>query len=185
LELGENTTWCTPVISDWSIWKAFDFNRQNQWWTILENMTRDMVNDAKGDYFVSITDIHPGVDSLVALRGPESLCIDLYDNPQTVKKAILNIWEPFKEMYEIIFNLTSENLAGSSNWMGVWHPGKMHTVSADFMCMVSNDMFEEFMLPEIEEEVKWLDASIFHLDGPDTLRHLDALLDNHRPLVAP
>jgi len=38
-------------------------------------------------------------------------------------------------------------------------------------------MFREFILPEIIVEASWLDASIFHLDGPGALRHLDTLLD--------
>ena len=53
--------------------------------------------------------------------------------------------------------------------MGVWNENNWHTISADFMALISNNMFQEFILPEIHEEVNWLDASIFHLDGPATL----------------
>jgi len=38
-------------------------------------------------------------------------------------------------------------------------------------------MFEKFFLWEIEEEIEWLDRSIYHLDGPGALQHLDALLE--------
>ena len=42
--------------------------------------------------------------------------------------------------------------------------------------MVSKEMFDEVFLPGIVEECRHLDASIYHLDGPDALRHLDSLL---------
>jgi hypothetical protein len=38
-------------------------------------------------------------------------------------------------------------------------------------------MYKEFFLPELLAEMEWLDRSIYHLDGPGALRHLDTLLD--------
>ena len=56
-----------------------------------------MVKDAKGDYFVGMTDIHPGADALAALRGPENLCIDLIENPEIIKKMNFEILEYLKK----------------------------------------------------------------------------------------
>jgi len=38
-------------------------------------------------------------------------------------------------------------------------------------------MFEDLFLPAIERECSHMDRSIYHLDGPGALRHLDRLLD--------
>ena len=38
-------------------------------------------------------------------------------------------------------------------------------------------MFNEFFLPGIRRECAFYERSIYHLDGPGALRHLDALLD--------
>jgi len=43
--------------------------------------------------------------------------------------------------------------------------------------MISNEMFREFFLPGIVKECRQVDASIYHLDGPNALRHLDSLLE--------
>jgi hypothetical protein len=43
--------------------------------------------------------------------------------------------------------------------------------------MVSKDMFDEIFLPGITEECRFHEASIYHLDGPGALRHLDSLLE--------
>jgi len=37
-------------------------------------------------------------------------------------------------------------------------------------------MFEKFVVPEIRETGKYLDYIIWHLDGPEEIKHLDALL---------
>jgi hypothetical protein len=42
--------------------------------------------------------------------------------------------------------------------------------------MISPALFQEFFLPEIADEIAWLDRSIYHVDGRDALRHLNALL---------
>jgi hypothetical protein len=42
--------------------------------------------------------------------------------------------------------------------------------------MVSKKMFDEVFLEGIAAECKFFDQSIYHLDGPGALRHLDSLL---------
>jgi hypothetical protein len=42
--------------------------------------------------------------------------------------------------------------------------------------MISPKMFNEFFLEELVEECRHLEASVYHLDGPDALCHLDSLL---------
>jgi hypothetical protein len=43
--------------------------------------------------------------------------------------------------------------------------------------MISTKIFEKFFMPELVAEIEWLDRSIYHLDGPGALRHLEMLLD--------
>jgi hypothetical protein len=42
--------------------------------------------------------------------------------------------------------------------------------------MISTQMYEELVVGELLEELDFLDASIYHLDGLDALKHLDRLL---------
>jgi hypothetical protein len=42
--------------------------------------------------------------------------------------------------------------------------------------MISDKMFEEYFLPGIVRECRHMDRCIYHLDGPQALRFLDALL---------
>ena len=38
-------------------------------------------------------------------------------------------------------------------------------------------MFLEFVVPELESLSEYLDYMVFHLDGPDEIKHLETLLD--------
>lgn len=38
-------------------------------------------------------------------------------------------------------------------------------------------MFREFVVPCISEQCRWLDNSLYHLDGTQAMCHLDALLE--------
>lgn len=73
--------------------------------------------------------------------------------------------------------MISEKQKFCSNWTGIIHPNELwYPTSCDFSCMISEDCFEEFIIPELTEEINWLHSSIYHLDGVGALRHLDRLL---------
>lgn len=173
----EDTSYAKPIIDNWHD-QPLVFDPQNKWWQKMIHMTEAMVADAKEDYFVGITDLHAGADGLVSLRGPENLCLDLYDHLEVVKKALFQLLPVFQKQLDTLYDITTKNLPGSSNWMGVWHPEKWYVTSSDFICMISEEQFEHFVLPELLEEINWLsERTIFHLDGPGALKHLDRLLE--------
>ncbi len=174
----KDTSYSVPIIEHWDNHKQLVFDKSNRWWQSIVDITKSYVDDAKGDYFVGITDLHPGADGLVSLRGPEKLCMDLFDNPDRVKTALTDILPAFQYQLDTLYDITKHNLGGSSNWMNIWHPEKWYVVSSDFICMISEDMFEEFIVPELLMEIDLLKGnSIFHLDGPGSLKHLDTILE--------
>lgn len=176
LEFGEETSWAHPIIEDWNDVDRLKFNAESLWYKKIIQMTKDIVEDSKGDYMVGITDLHPGADGLVALRGPENLCYDVLDYPERVKDGVMELLPGFKKTVDELFDITQKYQKGTTNWMGQWHPEKWYVTSCDFSCMISQDMYKEFILPELIEELNYLDASIYHLDGPGALKHLDTLL---------
>jgi len=82
----------------------------------------------------------------------------------------------FCQEYERLYQMTTKYQKGSTNYMGLWHPGRWYPPCCDFSCMISEEQYEELIVEEIEKEVAFLDASIYHLDGPGALRHLDRIL---------
>ena len=65
----------------------------------------------------------------------------------------------------------------TTSWTPLPVDGTFYIPSNDFSCMISTAMFEQFFLQGIVEECNYYDRSIYHLDGPDALRHLDLLLE--------
>jgi len=177
LIFAEGTSWAKPLIEDWATAPPLRFDRENRWWKLTLQMTEAALERALGRYFVGLTDLHGGLDALAALRGQQNLCLDLIERPDKVKEAMAFLTPLWFTIYEEPHRLIQRKLRGSSTWIGLWSPGKMYPVSCDFICLISPSMGREFVLPDIVAEIEWLDHSIYHLDGPGALPHLDALLE--------
>ena len=62
------------------------------------------------------------------------------------------------------------------SWMGIWSLTPAIDLQCDFSCMISPAMFDDLFLPALREQTERVDRTIYHLDGPDAVRHLDSLL---------
>jgi len=60
--------------------------------------------------------------------------------------------------------------------MQTWAPGPHYQMSCDFSAILSPEMFRRFILPELDGYMSVNEYSVYHWDGPDALKHLDALL---------
>jgi hypothetical protein len=176
----EGTSWAKPFIRDWASFPGFAFDPSNRWWRLTLEMLRAATEAGAGKYFVGLTDLHGGMDALSAARGRENLCLDLLDHPAHIRRAMDFLTPFWFEVYEQMHSIVQRKMQGSSTWIGLWSPGRMYAVSCDFCSMVSPRHFEEIILPDIAAEVDWLDHSVFHLDGPGALPHLDRLLEMPR-----
>ncbi len=176
LYFGETTSWSEPIYDSIESAPTLSIDRKNHWYQKILELTQRAVDDAKGEYIVGITDLHPGLDCLSALCGSENACIDLYACPDRVKEAVSEVFEAFKILYTDLNRICLKNQIGSANWMTPWYNGRWYVTSCDFICMISEEMFDEFVLEDLIAQTKWLDANIFHLDGVQASRHLDKLL---------
>lgn len=177
LKFAETTSWAVHCTTNLENHPDHMFDDQNIWWRRLLELTQEAATDAKGDYLVAISDLHAGLDALVSLFSPQQVCLGLVDTPQIIEKRIWQIFDVFRTVYDRLYEVVKSNQDGATcNWMGVFHPGRWYVTSCDLICMLSRDDFRRFVLPELEAELDMLDASLFHLDGPGALRHLDDLL---------
>jgi hypothetical protein len=176
IEFGEDTSWAVHNVTDWETLPDIVFDENNLWWKRILQMTRDVAADAKNDYIVGVADLHPGSDALVSLRGPQEMCFDTIECPDLLKKFDRQVFEVYKNVYERLYGIVSGVGNGMTYWMGVWSDKRNYVVGSDFSCMVSPDTYEDLIAPSIEGEIDFLDQSIYHLDGPQALKHLDRVL---------
>lgn len=177
INFGDITSWAIHKADSCEQLTDIFFDDQSVWFKRIYHLTQMAVNEAKGEYLVGVTDLHAGLDGLVSLIGPENLCYDTVDNPHLVEKYIWQVFDVFKAVYQRLYNCTAQ-VQGScaTNWMNVLYPEGGYVTSCDFCCLLSPDDFRKFVLPELRAELDFLGASLFHLDGPRALRHLDDLL---------
>ena len=175
---GPGTTWTVPNIIDWE--KDMDkavIDRTSEYFVALDDYIRELLKYSKDKFAVGFTDFHPGGDHLAALRDPEVLCTDLYDYPEFVKAKLKSSYVEYFKLYDYFYNMTTLEGEPTSGWINLVVNGRYNITQNDFSCMISTKMFEEFFLDGLIEECEKLDKTIYHLDGPDALRHIDLLLD--------
>lgn len=179
LEFTADTSWSQPIVRDVADWAGIartppDFG--NEHWQAIERMTRLALQRREGRYLVGLTDLHGNYDILAALRDPQDLCVDLLDDPDLVERAALHVAQGFVEATRRNWRILSEAGMPSTTWIPALHRGLFYVPSCDFWCTISTEMARRRVLPSIAAEMAPLERSIFHLDGPDALRHLDLVL---------
>lgn len=174
---GDITSWAIHKSQSCEQLSDIVFDERNIWFRRIYQLTQMAVSQSKSEFVVGVTDLHSGLDGLVSLIGPENLCYDIADNPELVEKFIWQVYDIFKKVYQKLYDCTSKLQVGAAtNWMNVLYPKGGYVTSCDFCCLLSPDDFRRFVLPELKAELDFLGTSLFHLDGPQALRHLDDLL---------
>lgn len=176
LEFGEETSWSVPILADWDHVDDVKFSRNNVYFRKIEEMTAALLEAGRGIFYTGITDLHPGGDAVAAFRDPYQLNYDMIEHPDEVKKLVRYVTEVYKEVYDGYYHRLVAADQPISSWAGIVSTKRWLVPSNDFSCMVSPKMFEEVFLESIVDECRHYEASLYHLDGPDALKHLEALL---------
>lgn len=144
----------------------------------LKKLTSELVSRAGHDYFVGMNDNCGIIDGLAHLRGTENLLTDMIEEPEFVHAARDKITDAWIRTQAEIFEIVKDNnLGGSSHgWMHLWSPKRHLQLQCDYACMISPSMFEEFVLPELEDTANAFEHCTYHLDGIEQIRHLDLIL---------
>lgn len=176
--VGETTVWYEPSIPDPDQCSPLRFDTGNLWWKRHLAIIEEAVRVSAGRYLVGCPDLIENIDTLAQLRGSEALLIDLIERPEWVKEKLAEInqafFQAFDAIHGVIADCNSHNAFGA---FSIWGPGKTAKVQCDFSCMISAEMFREFVVPPLAEQCKWLDYSIYHLDGTQALHHIPALCE--------
>ena len=91
--------------------------------------------------------------------------------------ALEEINQSWLAIYQGCFEIIHQFQPGYVDWLGIWSEKPAVTVECDFSVMVSPRMFRRFFLPALAQQVDWIERTVYHLDGPGQIPHLDAILD--------
>ena len=175
---SEETVWFEneQVITDWENPPGPILHKESPMYRLSEKLTEAALNAGKGKFLTSVTDIGGIYDIIAALRGTQTLLLDLYEYPEEIKayaKELRRVWMEY--FHEQAFRLISQQ-GGMVSWMPIWSDKPYYPLQCDFSAMISPDMFEEFILPDLRYQTENMPRSIYHLDGPGEIPHLKLLL---------
>ncbi len=170
------TTWFeTP--KEWHEIDEIVLDPDNEWWKKTCELTCVAVERGQGRFLTGLTDIGGNLDIAASLRGSQRLCLDLIDCPDKVLRFSEKINKLWFRYYSALYDIMQPRMPGTSAWMGIWSPLRWYPLQCDFSAMISPQMFEQFVLPYLKEQCRWLDHAIYHWDGPGQIPHLDRLLE--------
>ncbi len=178
LRFGDyGTSWTDPILRDWSEADRIALDWENRYFHKLVALTDAMLELGRGRYIVGMPDWHPGGDLVAALRNPQDLAVDLIDHPEEVKALLKRLQPDYFTVYDFWYKKLRNAGQPITSWLELASNTKYYIPSNDFSALISTAMYREFFLPGIIEECRFLDRSIYHLDGPGALRHLDTILE--------
>lgn len=176
VEPRPDTTWFNPArlrdIED--IRPRFD--PDSFWWKRVVDVTRSACQYWEGQVAISHTDLGGTLDVVASLRSTQGLLADLINAPGEVERVIRETSEIWRYCYDCLTDIISPYCPGTVPWAPSWSASRTYMLQCDFSYMVSPDMFERFVLPELQTCCNFLDDAFYHLDGVGALPHLDMLL---------
>ncbi len=176
-EDSKDTNWMDHWVEDWEAALPLTLNEESPTWKKLIAWSERLREHANGRYLVSTCDLHSNMDALLAIRGGMNLSMDFYDCPDMLDRAMADVRKLYQPMYDRLYEAGGMGGdLGSTSWCPFWSDGKLATIQCDYICMIGPEHFRRFVMPALEEEAAFLDRTLYHLDGPGALVHLDDVL---------
>ena len=170
------TSWTEPILHDWADVDQIQLDWNSPYLAKLDELTDAFLEVGRDKFIVGMTDWHPGGDCIAALREPQLLAMDMLEHVDEIRALLPRITRDYFQIYDRFYEKLRAHGQPISTWLPLVCDEKYYIPSNDFSIMISKQMFDDIFLPGIAEECRFLDRSIYHLDGPGALRHLDSIL---------
>jgi hypothetical protein len=174
LEGREDTIWIRDQ-------KNFDGNivwhENNKWWQLHLDLLKACKAKANGRYLVGCPDLVEGLDVLASLKGSDNVMMDMMLEPEMTLQQLQAINEVYFKVFDRIYDIIKVEEEMAFCYFSIWGPGKVSKLQCDISIMISEEDFRTFAFPFLQEQCNRLDYTLYHLDGVDAIRHLDAVLE--------
>lgn len=177
IDFQATTVWFHPAASDPEKVDQMTINTDGFYWQWTIEALTHIRHRAAGRYVVAMPDLIEGLDILSEYLGTNELLLHLVDCPGEVHRLLDQLDNCYFEAYDALADII-KGPDGSVPYtvFNTWGPGRTAKVQCDFSAMISPDMFAEFVLPHLGRQCRRLDYTMYHLDGPNAVKHLDLIL---------
>lgn len=179
-ERDGGTVWFEPVeemdIAD----IHFEYDADNVWLRRVKDLVAAAVDRWEGMVQIDMTDLGGNLDILSSFLPGEKLLLNLYDHPDQVQRLLWEAHELWHRYFAEINAILQPANPGYTAWPHIFCEEPTYMLQCDFCYMISPEMFDTFVRPELAATCGKLTRSFYHLDGPGQLAHLDSLLEIER-----
>ena len=178
-DLDFNTGWWNPIVTGENLDEVLKLriDPNNRWWQFALKALERAATEAPGLAIPSIGAFGGSGDCLAAVRGSDRLLYDVIDRPEEVIAAEEHLMKIWFEVYDTFYKIIHEAAGGSTCWFPLWAPGKFYAAQNDFSYMIGPKMFRDLFLPLIEKQTRFLDYTVYHVDGVEAFAHVPALCE--------
>ena len=160
-----DTVWAVPCLEDWDKFEI-KFNPDESYFKMTIDLIRRFRQQCDDRLLIVRPTLISGLDILAALRGTEKLLMDL---------VMIDV--VYKKTRDMLLKEQGVDIFGDITRHQMYHPGSIGVPQSDISCMISPQMYEEFVTPWLKKELNPLDAATYHLDGPGAVQHLEAICE--------
>lgn len=154
----------------------FEYDADNPWLCRIRDIYRAGLDRWQGLVQMGMTDLGGNLDILSTFRPGEKLLLDLYDNPEEVKRLLRDEHRMWWKYYDELNALLQPVNPGYTCWTPIYSESQYYMFQCDFAYMIGPSMFDEFARPELAASYRRIPNGFYHLDGTGQLPHLDSLL---------
>ena len=173
---SSTTSWSEKIVTDWEEFLPLSIEDDNIYCRRMKEFHEAAEERITGRCLLCEIDLHSNIDLLEGLRGAQNLMFDMIDSPDIILEALSQAHDIYRQISEEFYRYGSKAVLGTTSALPMYDRGRYNRIQADYIALLSPDLFRRFVLPFIEAEAEYLDRSCFHLDGPDALKHLDDIL---------
>jgi 5-methyltetrahydrofolate--homocysteine methyltransferase len=174
-----DTVWFEHCVDDWQGYPPLRFDPENRWWREHYGLVKEVRALAGDDFYVAIPDLMENADVLASLRGTEPVLYDMIDEPEEMTERIAQVQGAYFEYYDRFYDLVKSDADGGSCYtvFQIWGPGRTAKLQCDFSALMSPQNFRDFIQEPLRSQARRLDNVLYHLDGPDAIKHTGALME--------
>lgn len=172
----EQGGWATTTLEGVELKDAeIRFQPESKWWERVTAFIEEFRRRCGDEVLCASPTLVANLDALVALRGANNVLVDLVMDPDGVHHCLEQIARAHLEILDALAEVLDYERLGSITRHGFYSSGRINVPQCDFSCMISPEMFDEFVAPYLQREFDAYDGGEYHLDGPDAIQHLESL----------
>jgi len=116
------------------------------------------------------------ITTLSMMHTSEELCVSLVEESEKVKRLTQDMTTLNMDWFEHFYRfLGQRGYTDNTSWYSLLSEGRMDAMQCDFSVMLSADMYEEFVLPDLKRMSAYFENGIYHHDGVEQFRFIEKI----------